>query len=113
METRPKGKSLWISSFAAHASRGLIREQGTRRKMMFAAIAIAVLLAVAGSMFLRDSLNPREHPVWFILFWLACAWMTVLAVLLAVFDLLIARAQGRADRRRLGSELSSTKNPTE
>ena len=113
METRPKGKSFWIPSFAAHSSRGLIRDQGARRKMMFASIAIAVLMAAAGSTLLREVLNPREHPVWFIFFWLACAWLTVLAVLLAVFDLLIARAQGRAARRALGAEFSSTDKPAE
>ena len=113
METRPKGKSFWIPGFAAQASRGLIRDQGARRKMMFAAVAVAVLLAVAGSTFLRDILSPREHPIWFILFWLACAWMTVLAILLALFDLLIVRAQGRAARRQLGAQLSSTTTPGE
>ena len=101
METRPKGKSFWMAPFAAHASRGLIRDQGARRKMMFASLLIAAALAVVGSTFLKDVLNPREHPVWFILFWLACAWMTVLAVLLALFDMLMVRAQSRAAEREL------------
>ena len=113
METRPNGKSFWIPSFAVHSSRGLIRDQGARRKMMFASIAVAVVLAIAGATCLRDFLNAREHPVWFILFWLACAWMTVLALLLALFDMLIVRAQSRAARRELGAELSSTRKSTE
>lgn len=31
----------------------------------------------------------------FILFWFACAWLTLLALLLTVFDLLIVRAYAR------------------
>jgi cobalamin synthase len=101
METRPKGKSFWMAPFAAHASRGLIRDQAARRKMMLVSLGVAGGLAVVGSTFLKDVLNPREHPVWFILFWLACAWMTVLAVLLALFDMLAVRAQARAAEREL------------
>ncbi len=81
--------------------------------MMLASIGVAVLLAVAGSTFLQEILNPREHPVWFILFWLACAWMTVLAVLLALFDALIVRAQGRAEKRALQAKYSTEKDADE
>ena len=107
METRPKGKSFWMASFAAQASRGLIRDQRARRRMMLASVAVAVLLAVAGSTFLQGFLNPREHPFWFILFWLACAWMTILALLLALFDLLIVREQARAARRALDARFAA------
>jgi len=102
-----------MAPFAAHASRGLIRDQGARRKMMLASVAVAVLLAIIGSTLLKDALNPREHPVWFILFWLACAWMTVLALLLALFDLLIVRAQARAAQRVLDSDLPSKRASSE
>ena len=93
--------------FAAQASRGLVRDQRARRKMMLVSVVVAVLLAVAGSTFLEATLNPREHPVWFILFWLACAWMTVLAVLLALFDVLVVRAQARAARRGLETQFAA------
>jgi hypothetical protein len=108
METRPKGKSFWMVSFAAHASRGLIRDQGTRRKLMLGSVVVAVALATLGSTILKDALNPREHPVWFILFWLACAWMTVLALLLALFDLLLMRAQSRAAQKALRQNFTSS-----
>ena len=101
METRPEGKSFRVAPFAAQASRGLIRDRAARRKMMFGSVAVAVLLAIAGSTFLKEILNPREHPVWFMIFWLACAWMTILAVLLALFDMLIVRAEARTAEREL------------
>ena len=113
METPPEGKSFRVAPFAAHASRGLIRDQGARRKMMLGSVVVAVLLAVVGSTLLKEILDPRAHPVWFILFWAACAWMTILAVLLALFDMLIVRAQARAARRELGTEVSSTKKSAE
>ena len=107
-----------MAPFAAHASRGLIRDQGARRKMMLVSLVIAAALAIVGSTLLQEALNPREHPIWFILFWLACAWMTVLAVLLALFDMLLVRAQARTAQRELkgfaadgeGRETSGTSN---
>ena len=74
---------------------------------MFAILALAVLMLVAGSTFLKDTLDHRIHGAWFIIFWLACGWLTVTALLLALFDLLIMRAQGRAARKALGKQFSS------
>ena len=73
---------------------------------MLALIAVAVLMLVAGSTFLHETLNPRAYAVRFILYWLACAWLTITALLLAVFDALLGRAQGRAARRILKEQLS-------
>lgn len=93
-------------SFSATAARGLIREPKVRRKMMIGAVLVAALLAVFGATFLKEFLNPREHPFWFIAYWLACAWMTILAILLAIFDLLLARAQVRGLKREMREELA-------
>ena len=98
-------KNLRIGSFAAHSARGLIRDQTMRRWAMFATLLVAMLLAFAGSTFLQPLLSPREHPGWFILFWLACAWLTLTALFLAFFDLLIVRAQSRAAKRHLRDSL--------
>ena len=46
----------------------------------------------------------REHPGLFILYWLACAWATVTALLLAVYDILMIRVATRRERRRLAEE---------
>ena len=67
-------------------------------------IVVAVLMLIAGSTVLQNALNPCEHAVRFILFWLACAWITVTALLLALFDALMVRARGRAARRMLQQE---------
>lgn len=104
METPPKPKSFSLPSFATHATRGIIRDQTSRRKMMAGTLAVAVLMLIAGSTFLQDLLNPREYAVRFILYWLTCAWFTVAAMLLALFDALMLRAQARAARKMLGKE---------
>jgi len=104
MEKRPEKKHLWMASFAMVTTRGLIRDQKTRRVIMGAALVGALLLIVAGSTFLREALDPKERILAFVLFWIACAWLTILAILLAVFDLLIVRAQSRAARKVLREE---------
>ena len=101
-------KNLRKVSFIAHATRGVIRDQSMRRKMMSAVIVVAALMLIAGSTFLQETLNPREHAVRFILYWLACAWFTVTALLLALFDALMVRAQARAARKNLQEQFSSS-----
>ena len=73
---------------------------------MLATLIAALAMIIIGSTFLREVLDHREHPVWFILFWSACAWLTVSAVLLAIFDLLIVRAQARAARKALDAQIT-------
>ena len=94
MSSAPEEKKLRWASFVIHATRGVIRDQHTRRMTMFVSLLVALLLLGAGATFLHPMLIP--HPVWFILYWLACAWLTMLAVLLALFDLLMTRMQARA-----------------
>lgn len=73
---------------------------------MFWGVIIAVLMLFIGATLLASVLNPREHPAWFIFYWLACAWVTVTVVLLAVFDLLMVRIRARAERRGLARSLT-------
>ena len=73
---------------------------------MFWGVIIAVLMLFIGATLLASVLNPREHPAWFIFYWLACAWVTVTVVLLAVFDLLMVRIGARAERRGLARSLT-------
>jgi hypothetical protein len=96
---------LRIASFAAHAARGLIRDPTTRRWAMFVTVLVAMLMLFAGSTFLEPRLAPHGHPGRFILFWLACAWFTLTALGLALFDLLTVRAQSRAAKRELHDTL--------
>jgi len=99
METPPKGKNLRTLPFVAHATRGLIRDQRMRRRTMLALLVLAMLMLIAGSTFLQAPLSPHEHFGRFATFWLACAWLTATSLLLALFDVLIVRAEGRAKRR--------------
>jgi len=106
METPPPEKRLRVAPFAIHATRGLLRDQSSRRKTMAVCLLVALVLLVAGLTFLRPWLNPHEHPWRFILFWLACAWETLLVLLLALFDLLLVRAQARAERRAFQEQVA-------
>jgi protein-S-isoprenylcysteine O-methyltransferase Ste14 len=105
-----ESKQLSILSFAAHATRGLIRNQTTRRKTMFFLIVVALVLLFAGSTVLQSMLNPHEHPGWFILFWAVCGWLTLTAILLAIFDLLFVRMEARKAERISREKFSQTGN---
>ncbi|MFL6585141.1 MAG: hypothetical protein ACJ8KU_11570 [Chthoniobacterales bacterium] len=92
---------LRIGSFAAHSARGLVRERKTRRAAMLLTLVVALLMMTCGATFLDGALNAHEHPIWFLLYWLACGWLTTLALLLAAYDLLIVRRDSRAARETL------------
>ena len=111
MENAPQNKRLEWISFVMQVARGAIREQKTRRKAMLGSLIVALALLIAGSTILQPLLNPREHPGWFIVFWLGCAWITILAMLLALFDLLMLRSQRRADEKSLQKQLPKAGNP--
>jgi hypothetical protein len=97
---------LRIVSFAIHSARGVIRDQSTRRRVMFITLVVAMFMLFFGTTFLQPLLSPREHPGWFLLFWLACAWLTLTALLLALFDLLMLGAQDRAARKSSREKLN-------
>ncbi len=101
-EPPPEAKQLRFASFAIHATRGLVRDQHTRRMTMFVIVIVALVLLFLGATFLGPVLNPKVHPGRFIFYWAVCAWVTMTAVLLAIFDLLLGRAQARKARRVLG-----------
>ena len=110
-ENAPEIKPLRAISFVVHATRGVIRNQTTRRKTMFAVLVIALLLLSSGSTFLASMLNPQEHSMRFILFWFICAWLTLTAILLAIFDLLMVRLEVRKAQRGLQEKFSQSKTP--
>ncbi|HEY4283974.1 MAG TPA: hypothetical protein VGM62_12985 [Chthoniobacterales bacterium] len=97
----PEEKRLRMASFVIHATRGLVRDQKTRRRVMLVIVAGAVLLMVSGSTFLQEFLNPHERPGLFVFFWLVCGWLTITAILIAVLDVLLVTAGGR----KAGQEL--------
>ena len=111
MDTRPPKKSFWIVPFTVQVTRGLLRDERSRRKTMGISLLIAVVMLGAGLTVLRPWLNPREHPWRFIFFWFACAWETLLVLLLALLDLLLIRAQARALRKASQEEFSKNETP--
>jgi predicted MFS family arabinose efflux permease len=108
METRPPGKRFEMAPFTIHATRGLLRDQKMRRIMMAISVVLAVIMLVTGLTIFRPWLHPHEHPWRFVFFWFACAWQTVLAVLLALLDLLLAKAEARAARKALREQVVNT-----
>ena len=100
-------KRFWMVPFTIHATRGLLRDQHSRRKTMAVSLIIALALLIAGLTIFRPWLDPHEHPWRFILYWLACAWETVLVLLLALFDLLVVRAQARAAQKAFREQIAN------
>ena len=90
--------------FIIQVSKGLIRDQRARRTLMFYTVLVALVLLFAGSTFLWSLL--REHLFVFIAYWAGCAWLTLLAVLLALYDMVKVRTDVRRERRRLERELT-------
>ena len=102
----PNEKKLRFVSFAIHATRGLLRDQKARRNTMFAAVLVALVMLFCGATFLAPILDPHVRPGWFIFDWVACAWITTLVVLLAIFDLLLVRLQAREEKRALSRKMA-------
>lgn len=94
-------KRLQTGPFVAHATRGIIRDRGFRRKTIAILLGAALLMVIAGTTLLRSVLDPREGVMWFAIYWLVCAWLTFTALLLALYDLLALRLEGREARRAL------------
>ena len=105
MAEGPTEKPLRTAPFAAHAARGIIRDQRTRRITMAVLLGGAVLMIVLGSTIADEWL--AGHLLAFFLFWAICGWLTVTALLLAVFDLLMIRVQARAARKAFRDGLES------
>jgi hypothetical protein len=103
----PNEKKLRFVSFAIHATRGLVHDQNARRKTMFWIVIVAVLMLFCGATFLAPWLDPHVRPGRFILYWLACAWITATAILLALLDLLLVRVKARAEKRALAQKISA------
>lgn len=84
-------------------TRGIIRDTATRRWAMFALVLVAAVMLFLGSTFLSNWLFAR--PILFGIFWIVCAWLTLTAIMLALFDMLMIRANARAAARRLKTEV--------
>jgi len=106
MEERPPEKRLQVAPFAAHATRGVLRDPKARRKTMTLLLVGALILIAFGLLGAKTWLEPHEHAVRFIFFWLACGWITLTAFLLALLDLLVVRTAARQARKTLRGEVA-------
>ena len=104
--TSPREKKLQLVPFVIHATRGLLRDTRARRKTMAAVLLAIVAMLTLGMTALRPWLEHHEHPWRFLFYYFACAWLTMLVLLLAVLDLLLIRTQGRALRRAIREDFS-------
>lgn len=98
-QTKPGPGLKEHAGFAYLVSRGLIRDQNMRRNVMCWFIMAAVIVLFVGAVFIDDYL--RVRPMQFAVYWLFCAWLTLSAVMLAIFDILLQFAKGRATRKAL------------
>ncbi len=71
---------------------------------MFWVMMGAMLMLFCGSAFISDRWG-REHPWIFLFYWLACAWLALAGMLLALLDVLIIRATHRIARRKIEQEI--------
>lgn len=90
-------------------TKGIIRDQQMRRGAMFVLMVAALLMAFVGATFLNTTLIAT--PWMFLLFWAACAWLTLTASLLAIFDLLAVRMLARQEQKRMRREIFGNENP--
>lgn len=86
-------------------TKGIIRDQVLRRKLMFWIMLTALGMLFGGSVWLTDQWA-RQNPWLAIGFWAVCAWLTITAMLLALMDILLLRAMHRAARRAIEKELA-------
>ena len=77
-------------------SKGIIRDQSMRRNAMFGVILAAILMVFLGSTWLSAYLS--DHVLTFLIYWGACGWLTLTAILMSLFDLLCLRAQARREQ---------------
>jgi endonuclease/exonuclease/phosphatase (EEP) superfamily protein YafD len=89
-------------------TRGILLDPRTRRWAMFILLLAALVMLFAGSTFLSDSI---ATPWSFLLYWGACAWLTLAALMLALWDLLLLRAAARRERRNLEKQIRGEHPP--
>jgi hypothetical protein len=92
-------------------TRAFIRDQHMRRSMMFYTSLGSVLMLFVGAVVIDRAL--RNHPVVFVIWWAACAWLMLTSLLLALFDMLAIRAAARRERRELARRIFKDEHPDE
>lgn len=102
LPNRPGG----VLALAVAIFLGLLRCEKTRRHGMFL-IALTAVVSLAAGITILDPLLSAD-PLIFLLYWAACAWLTLSALLLALYDLLSVQAAARRQRRQLLDQLQAS-----
>lgn len=89
-------------NFVLSVTRGIIRDQQLRRKVLGGVLGTALAMVLIGACLIDRWLS--GHILLFLLYWGACAWFTVLALLMALFEILMVKAASRADLKRAQRE---------
>jgi hypothetical protein len=89
--------------FVVQISKGIIHDRQMRRKTMFVVMLAALAFVFAGVTFLEGPL--RDQPIVFLIFWVSCGWLTLLALLLALYDMLAMRVEAARARKNLKAEI--------
>jgi hypothetical protein len=95
----------WIRRLARY----LVIHQAGRRSAMFYLLAIALGFVLVGGILFPGWL--RARPMVFIFFWLACASLTLIALVLACFDLILVRVASRVAQRALRAQYRIEEDP--
>lgn|SRR5471032_2742662 len=88
----------WIRRLA----RFLVIHQAARRSTMFYLLVTALGFVLVGGILVPSWL--RARPMVFIFFWLTCASLTLIALVLACFDLILVRVASRVAQRALRAQ---------
>jgi small-conductance mechanosensitive channel len=90
-------------------AKGIARDQTVRRSAMFMIILAAIVLLFLGSTLLSEFL--AEHVGIFLVYWFACGWLTLTAILMSIYDLLCLRAQARRERAEAKRQIFGDDQP--
>ncbi|EDY17029.1 hypothetical protein CfE428DRAFT_5374 [Chthoniobacter flavus Ellin428] len=90
------------AQFIIQVCKGIIRSQRVRRTLMFWDVLVVLVMIFLGSTFFWPWL--REHPFLFLGYWAFCGWLTILAALLAVYDMARVRLEAKRAREELKRE---------
>jgi hypothetical protein len=88
-----------VSRFAQLAvaiATGIARNQAQRRRAMFVLTSSALAMLALGVTLLWNVFP--QHPLFFAIYWLACVWLTICVLLLAIYDLVMVVRAGRRER---------------
>ncbi len=89
--------------FAVALVLGFLRDRESRRQIMFFVTLGAVVSLAAGATILEGFLTGR--PWIFLLYWGGCLWLTLAALLLALYDMAMTRRDFVAEKKRLARGL--------